>query len=410
MKNKVLLLLLITLVLSQPFTAYAADDTSTTAGYRIAALQDKLSQISDTEIDETLKGFSDMGEHWSRQYVGKLSILEIIAGMPDGTYQPNTPVQIDQFIKMTVCVIGFKPGQGAEYWAQPYIDAAIEQKIVSAGEFADYTKKITRQEAARIISKAVLLKEAAPDFKMDALVRSKIRDYSQIADADKQSVLIAYETGMMTGTPDGTFKPVDNLTRAEAATVIMRYLDTTDRKPFIPADDEVCTITEPDGNIETVYPPSKLEVIDAANALKLGIPKSKGFVETVYGNEAKKLFFSYYVNKETYDKTSIETTQMSINIDFIENSHLLKTPYHITVYDPKSVKALHRDSIIGLFRFLYEDESDEAIAAFDRYLDYGINGDSTDRVEWVEFNNRKAQYYKVKDNEIFSISIRSLDG
>ena len=409
MKNKALLLLLIAFVLFRPFTAYAADDNTTTAGYRIAALQDKLSQISQVKIDETLKGFSDMEKHWSRQNVGKLSILEIVDGMPDGTYKPENPIQVDQFVKMTVCVMGFKPGQGAKYWAQPYIDTAMEQKILSSGEFADYTKNITRQEAARIILKAVLLKEAAPDFKMDALVRSKIRDYPQIADADKQSVLSVYELGLMSGMPDGTFKPAGNLTRAEAAAVIMRYLDVKDRKPFTPAADEVCIIIEPDGNAETVYPPSKLEVIEAANALKIGVPKSKGFVETVYSNESSDLFFSYYENKETYDKTSIETTQMSINIYFIEDSDLLKTPYHITVYDPKSVKALHRESIYGLFKFLYDKDVDKAMAAFDTYLEYAINGDETDRVEWVDYNNRKALYYKVKSNEIFSISISSLN-
>lgn len=409
MKRKALLLVLIIFILFGSVAAYAVDDNATTAGYRIAAVRDKLPQISQADIDKALKGFSDMEKNWSRQAVGKLSILEIVSGMPDGTYSPDKPVQIDQFVKMTVCAMGFKPRVGTKYWAQTYIDTALEQKILSTGEFKDYTGNITRQEAARIISKAAMLIETAPNTKQDAIVRSKIRDYAKIADVDKQSVLTVYELGIMSGMPDSTFKPGSNLTRAEAASIIVRFLDTKDRKPFTPASDEVCVIKEPDGNVEMIYPPSKLEVIKAANALRVGASKSKGFVETVYGNESDTLFFSYYESKAAYDRTSIETTQMSINIDFVNDDDLMKTPYHITVYNPKGVKALHRDSIYDLFQFLHGKDADKAMAAFDRYLGYAINGDSTDHVEWVTFNNRKALYYKVKNNEVFSVTIDSLE-
>lgn len=409
MKSKIISLILALIFLSSSVNVFASDESNTTTSYRILPLISKLSAMTQEGIDKAVDKFTDMKKHWSRQYVGKLTGLEIISGNGDGTFKPDNPVQVDQFIKMTVRALGFKPGEGAKYWAQPYIDTAIQQKIISAEEFKNYKRSITRQEAARIISKAALLIEAAPNAKMDALVRSKIRDYAKIADADKQSVLTVYELGLMSGTPDGTFKPVNSLTRAEAAAVIIRYLDTKERKPFTPAADEVCIITEPDGNSYTVYSPSKIEVVKAANALKNGMPKSKGFARSVYASESDLIIFTFYSSKEKFEAESITGKQMTIHINVLDNDTLLETPYHITVYDPKAVKTLHKDSIFSLFQYMYGKEADKAMTAFDRYLDYAINGDSVNRVEWVTFNGRKALYYKVANDDGFTVDINSLD-
>lgn len=388
---------------------YAADAGATTAAYRVEPLKEKLAAITEADILKSAGRFPDVAKHWAKTSIGKLTAIEVIGGMPDGTYKPDMPIQIDQFIKMTICVMGFKPGQGTKYWAQPYIDTAIQQKILDSGEFKDYTRSITRQVAARIISKAAFLIEAAPNAKMDALVRSKIRDYSKITDADKQSVLTVYELGLMSGMPDGTFKPVNSLTRAEAAAVIIRYLDTKVRKPFTPATDEVCVITEPDGNVDTVYPPSKIEIVKAANALKNGIARSKGFVETVYANDSNTICLSLYESKDMYDKSSIEYLQMGIHINFTDDSNLMETPYHITVYNPKAVKSLHMEAVYCLFQHLYGKEADKSFTVFDRYIGYALNGDEIDRVEWVTFNGRKALYYKVAKDEGFTVDINSLD-
>jgi len=387
---------------------YAADARTTTAAYMVEPLKEKLAAMSEADILKSAGRFPDIAKHWAKTSIGKLAAIDIISGMPDGTFKPDKPVQVDEFIKMTVRAMGFKPGQGMKYWAQPYIDTAIEQKILASGEFKDYTKSITRQEAARIISKAALMIEAAPNAKMDALVRSKIRDYAKIADADKQSVLTVYELGLMSGMPDGTFKPLNNLTRAEAAAVIIRYLDIKERKPFTPAADEVCIITEPDGNTKILYPPSVMEVVKAANALKAGIPESKGFVRTSFADNEEMLGFIFYESKGAFDHNSIETMQMGIDINFMDMENILKTPYHITVYDPKAVKKLHRDVVYSLFQYLFEKEADKAMAAFDNYIDYAINGDQIDRMETVEFNNRSGWFYKVRNNDVFSMHINSV--
>ena len=143
--------------------------------------------------------------------------------------------------------MGFAPGENTKYWAQNYIDIAIDQKLIEEGEFADYRRPITREEATRIIVKATLMKEEFP-YKdpynnPDNLVRSKIRDYTKIKDENKQYVLQSYEIGLIRGTGD-LFRPAYTLTRAEAATIIVRYLHDASRVPYTPAEDEVVHMCE----------------------------------------------------------------------------------------------------------------------------------------------------------------------
>lgn len=386
---------------------FAAEESE--VAYRMKPLQDKLAVLEDSDIDRELSLYADMDGHWSRREVGMLSCINIVSGY-GGSFHPNDPVQVDQYIKMVVRSMGYTPGENTKYWAQNYIDIAVGQKLIAKNEFLDYKRPITREEAARIIVKATLLKEEFPYTDPyntpDNLVRSKIKDYSAINDMDKQYVLQSYEIGLIQGS-DGYFRPAGTLTRAEAATIMIRYLYKDSRVPFTPAPDEVFTCMNEDGTVDTIWPPMKKEVIDAANAFKTAWPKSKGYVSTGIGIN-DQVYYIFFESEEAYKENSIYNMQMAIDVETMNDIDILRNPYHITLYDADAVNRLHRDAVYDMFKFWFGNDADKAMKEFDRYLGYATSNDQEHRIDEIIYNGRLMFFHKIGGDNGFSLSIGSL--
>lgn len=378
--------------------------------YRIKPLQDKLKEISREEQETALSKYRDMDSHWSREEVGMLTCLGIISGS-EGMFLPKNPVQIDQFLKMTVRAMGFTPGENTKYWAQNYIDIAIQYKLITKNEFKDYKMPISREAATRIIVKATLQKEEFP-YKdpynnPDNLVRSKILDYTKIKDENKQFVLQSYELGLIIGSY-GKFNPVGSLTRAEAATIMIRYLNDASRVPFKPAEGEVYIEVLPDGTELIAYPPPKKEVIDAANAFKTAWQKSKGYVSTGFSDSGHVIFYNFFESEEIYKENSITTMQMGIDVHTINDIRLMEHPYDFTVYDAKAVKKLHLEVVYEMFKVWFEHDTDKAMSEFNKFLNYAITNDQKHYIEEITYNKRLMFFYRVGGTDGFSLSINSL--
>ncbi|MGI6668120.1 MAG: S-layer homology domain-containing protein [Acetivibrionales bacterium] len=245
-------------------------------GYRMKPLLDKLAAMDSDEVEACAGRFRDMDRHWSRQVVGKLAALDIIAGMGDGSFRPDNPVTADQFIKMAVMAMGHKIEQGTGYWAKPYIDAAMEEGIISDGEFTDYKKPLSREEMARIIVRTALKVEEAPGSEYDGYIIGKIADYESIDNSLKQYVLDGYKLGLVQGS-NNKYHPKDTLTRAEATAVIIRILDKTERKPTVPGPDEVIKLVDNLGNPMVIYPGPIREYFEIEKAMEKALPKAKGY-------------------------------------------------------------------------------------------------------------------------------------
>ena len=174
---------------------------------------------------------TDVQEHWAKESVGYLVEAGVVDGFEDGTFKPEERVRVDAFIKMVVTSLGHTLENGSPYWASTFIDKAKELGLVKEGEFGTYERPITRAEMACMIVRA--LEEAYPD-NLDEY-KTLITDYDKIADPYKDYIVKAYGKGIITGYQDGSFKPEQNATRAEAATMIVRMLDGEQRKvPELP--------------------------------------------------------------------------------------------------------------------------------------------------------------------------------
>jgi hypothetical protein len=136
-------------------------------------------------------------------------------------------IYVDAFIKMVVTAMGNSVRESTTgYWADPYIEMARTLALIFDGEFDTFQRPITRQEMAMIIVRGS--SDEFPDNFNDYRKLILDIDYSNMYLTDY--ILKAYSTGIVTGLPDGTFNPQNNAQRAEAAAMIHRMIDSTQRK------------------------------------------------------------------------------------------------------------------------------------------------------------------------------------
>lgn len=413
MRNKVILII-ICLILSAVFTGtgmgftregigfpvFAADSGDTEIGYGMKPLKDKLAAMTIGDIEKNAGRFGDMGSHWSRIPVGKLSGLGIISGTAEGDFLPESTLKTDQFIKMLVAAMGFKPGTGKPYWAQTYIDVARQYALTGNDGLNNFAEPISRERMAKILVRAILLVEAAPDSKYDQYIAGKIFDYPSISDDCKQSVIDAYNFGLVTGS-NGKFSPKATMTRAEAAAVIIRFLDNNARKPLRPGPDEILTISDNTGKLIEMYPGAVREYFDVAKAMQTAIPKAKGFVDFGFNTEDGRVFAGLYKDEPSYKENILNvvggwaiTPETSDNAD-----NPYASVYLLTIYNDELYKNLFSDYSHEIIKAIFGKETAKAIALHDKYMD--LRNNSLIRI-WEEtmLNTRRTGVFR--DGQGFS--------
>lgn len=167
--------------------------------------------------------FSDLINHWSREYVLQLTEKGIFQGYADGTFKPNDNITVAEFIKIVVVAMGhdLRPGPG-DRWYIPFKQKAEEIGLIQGNEigYFEYTRPITRGEMARILVRAI--GDGVDDY--EKFIDNYV-DYTKIPTALREYVLKATALGLIQGYEDSEFKADKNATRAEASTMITRLID-----------------------------------------------------------------------------------------------------------------------------------------------------------------------------------------
>jgi hypothetical protein len=156
----------------------------------------------------------------------------IIVGYPDGSFRPQNKLTRDQFITMLVRAAGQEPGNADGYWAQNYIDTAIELGFLDTSDFTDYTDQITREEMSMIIMRAVEHLEGQQALNDLEQVLQVVSDSDDFTYKYKNYIMQTYKLGIITGYTDDTFRPQGVLSRAEASAVLVRLIDPKERIEF----------------------------------------------------------------------------------------------------------------------------------------------------------------------------------
>ena len=180
-------------------------------------------------IQDMSYSYRDIANHWARDGIYKLSYMEILKGFTDGTMKPDKTLTRDEFIVMLVRAINLPVSDtysqyytdiNASHWSFQYIQAAKAVGIIDIFDESNLnpTKIITREEMAIIAAKVV----------KDIPMTSSSKSFKDLTTGYKylDSINIVTGLGIIKGLPDGTFKPYAGASRAEAAVIVLRILET----------------------------------------------------------------------------------------------------------------------------------------------------------------------------------------
>lgn len=218
-------------------TAATADDSGLIPQTTPEAIRYAMALMRGIDVPE----FTDVPEGaWYHDYVYDLVYRGVVNGMTATTYEPAGTLTRAQFVKLLACSLeeaetlktyeGQHPFTDSEgHWAETYIAWAKDKGIVegvSTTEF-DPEAPITREQMATIFGRyalkqgIVLPKDAAP--------AESFPDADKISEYAREFVELMRIAGILNGYEDGTFRPQNTATRAEAAKLFSLFLSITDK-------------------------------------------------------------------------------------------------------------------------------------------------------------------------------------
>lgn len=179
--------------------------------------------------------YSDVSRgHWAAMDINLLTSKSIVGGYSSGVFRPGKAVSRAEFAKMILGALNIEDeayvfaGSRSTFrdvplnhWAKGHIELAYEMDLFAG--YADGTFKpdypVRRQEAAAILVRAL-------GYEDDPVTG----EWASFTDADtiqpwaRGVVSIANRRGLVGGFTDGTFRPLEPVTRAQAAVLISRFL------------------------------------------------------------------------------------------------------------------------------------------------------------------------------------------
>jgi len=205
---------------------------------------------SDVPVFQVLE---DVTQHWSGGAVAALEIRDIANGYEDGTFKPERKVTRAEFIKMVVHGLGVSDYSSSpvpfkdmsDHWASAAVQKGISCGLIKPSDYGEYLRPdeiIPREEMAALLLNASSIHVVShPHVKYEAATSAPV--FSDLHSGQEKYRAKVQETarlGLLKGFPDGTFRPKEGLTRAEAATVIARLLG-------MKVDTGIVRITPPTG-------------------------------------------------------------------------------------------------------------------------------------------------------------------
>lgn len=218
-------------------TVFALSDSekTTNLGGRYLASQGGIEFITNGSTKFFAKTvnvqFNDLdGFNWAKESINSLYAKGIIGGIGNGKYGPQLKLTRAQFTTMLVNLLKLTDNDSQMQfidvlkgiWYYDKLAAASQNEIIKGKSVTIFAPNeyATRQDIALIVSRVL---------KMQGIVSPNttvsIKDFAKIYDYAKGGVIETVKTGIMKGDPDGNFRPLNSITRAEAAVIIYNLLN-----------------------------------------------------------------------------------------------------------------------------------------------------------------------------------------
>jgi uncharacterized protein YjdB len=180
--------------------------------------------------------FTDINGHWAQSQIENLTAQNIISGYPDGTFKPDNNISRAEFATLVVKAFKLNNKSGkifndtSNHWAKDYIATANAFGIANGygNDIFGPNDPITREQMAVMIVKAANLQSSGATLSFS--------DSAKVSDWAKDAVAIASANKIIKGFPDGSFQPLNEASRAQAAIVISAGMAAAGTIVVPPAD------------------------------------------------------------------------------------------------------------------------------------------------------------------------------
>ncbi|WP_195575664.1 S-layer homology domain-containing protein [Paenibacillus sp. 1001270B_150601_E10] len=206
--------------------------------------------------------FKDIKGHWAEKVIVDMVNQGILDGYPDGTFRPEEPVKIDQFIKMLILsysdlhqngerswkssflqslsaenqsiiqqdyrYFNFKPNPSG-YWAANYINIASDLHLLNKNRYSDFQANMNREHVAEVLYYTLNETEFLEDEKFSMKEAEAYGDLKSATEREQKFIAEALVKGIMQGYPSGYFGVGDTVTRAESLVILNRLTDKSKR-------------------------------------------------------------------------------------------------------------------------------------------------------------------------------------
>ena len=173
-------------------------------------------------------GFSDVPENaWYARSVSLAGQVGLMRGRSETQFAPNANIKLSEAIKLAAVIrrlwMGGDPFTEGTPWYQVYLDFALDHGILESVP-TDLNAAATRLELARMLA-AALPEEEYP-------VINRVDDGAIPDLGEEKDVYLLYRAGVLTGDPDGSFRPSDHIRRSEVAAMVVRVVSGDERVHF----------------------------------------------------------------------------------------------------------------------------------------------------------------------------------
>ncbi|WP_434749665.1 S-layer homology domain-containing protein [Paenibacillus amylolyticus] len=169
----------------------------------------------------------DITSHWAEKELNEWINSGYLSGYQDGTYRPNDTISRGELMALINRAFTLKETADITFtdlkesnWAYEQAAIAVQAGYVTGYEDGTIRagNKISREEAASMIAKLLSLK-------LDAVNSlEQFSDTTDIAEWSKPAVSALLSQGIITGYPDGSYRPKGSITRAESVIALARAL------------------------------------------------------------------------------------------------------------------------------------------------------------------------------------------
>lgn len=189
-------------------------------------------------------GFADTQGIWCEENVKLCWQTGLLLGTSDTTFQPSSPLSEAQVIVIAARLQDLLSGgtgvfrelAAGEAWYEPaleHYEKAIETTNVTLVPTLSETKKMLSYTARDPAPRRWFVQLMYGALEASDTELPAINEPVKIPDSDEHAVHLFYRTGILNGTDSyGCFKGKDDLNRGQAAAILARILDPTQRLSF----------------------------------------------------------------------------------------------------------------------------------------------------------------------------------